>query len=58
MPHHEHASRGRKTLLGPPEQAVSDVFQRFSSASHSVLGRVVPDIPAFCCELVGAVAEK
>jgi hypothetical protein len=55
---HEHTSRGREVLSGPPEQAVSDVFQRFSTASHSVWGRVVPDIPAFCRELVAAFAEK
>jgi hypothetical protein len=33
------------------------VFQRFSTYSHSVWGRVVPDIPAFCRELVAALAE-
>ena len=34
-----------------------DALRRFPSTSHSVWGRVVPDIPAFCRELVAALAE-
>jgi hypothetical protein len=34
------------------------VLAQFSTASHSVWGRVVPDIPAFCRELVAALAEQ
>jgi hypothetical protein len=39
--------------------AVGDVCQRlFSSPLHLVLGRVVPDIPDFCRELVAALADE
>jgi hypothetical protein len=38
--------------------AVKDVFQPFSIVSHLVWGRVVPDIPDFCRELVAALAEE
>jgi hypothetical protein len=41
-----------------PEQAIGDVFRRFSITSHLVWGRVVPDIPDFCRELVAAIAEE
>jgi hypothetical protein len=44
--------------LGPPEMAVGDVFRRLSTTSHSVWGRVVPDIPAFCRKLVAALAAE
>ncbi|HEX2182813.1 MAG TPA: hypothetical protein VHH10_11050 [Rubrobacteraceae bacterium] len=44
--------------MGPPERAVGDVSGRFSGTSHLVWGRVVPDIPAFCGELVAALAEE
>ena len=44
--------------MEPPEKAVGDVFLHFSAASHSVWGRVVPDIPDFCRELVAALAEE
>jgi hypothetical protein len=37
---------------------IKDEFQRFPTASHSVWGRVVPDIPVFCRELVAALAEQ
>jgi hypothetical protein len=40
------------------EKPVGDVFDRLSTASHLVWGRVVPDIPAFCRELVAALAEQ
>ena len=53
-----HTSWERGSLLGPLEQAVGDVLRRFSTTSHSVWGRVVPDIPAFCRELVAALAEQ
>jgi hypothetical protein len=39
-------------------RAQSGVFRRFSTYSDSVWGRVVPDIPAFCRELVAALAEQ
>jgi len=44
--------------LGPFEDMVGDVFQRLSITSYSVWGRVVPDIPEFCRELVAALAEE
>jgi hypothetical protein len=44
-------------LLGQPESAAGDLFQCFSTTLYSVWGRVVPDILAFCRELVAALAE-
>ncbi len=53
----EHTNRNS----GGPEtlscKAVGDVFWRFLATSHLVWGRVVPDIPDFCRELVAALAE-
>ena len=40
------------------KKSVEDVPRRFSTISHSVWGRVVPDIPDFCRELVAALAEE
>ncbi len=40
------------------EEPARDVFGRSSTPLHSVRGRVVPDIPAFCRELVAALAEE
>jgi len=37
--------------------AVGDIYQRFPTASHLVWG-VVADIPAFCRELIAALAEE
>jgi hypothetical protein len=42
----------------PPEKATGDVYQRLPVTSHLVWGRVVPDIPDFCRELVAALAEE
>jgi hypothetical protein len=42
----------------PKGEAIGDVFRGSSSTSHSVWGRVVPDIPAFCRELIAALAEE
>jgi hypothetical protein len=53
----EHTSRGEGDLSGSPAKALGDVLQRFSTISLLVWGRVVPDIPAFCRELVAALAE-
>jgi hypothetical protein len=44
--------------LGPPEKVVGDVSGRLSTAPHLVWGRVVPDIPTFCRELVAALADE
>jgi hypothetical protein len=38
--------------------AVKDAFLGFSTTSHSVWGRVVPDFPDFCRDLVAALAEE
>jgi hypothetical protein len=46
------------SLFGALEKTVRDVFQRFSSTSYLVWGRVVPDIPPFCRELVAALEEQ
>jgi protease I len=35
-----------------------EVFRRFSTTANSVWGRVVPDIPDFCRELVAALADE
>jgi hypothetical protein len=37
---------------------VGDVFQCLACACHGLWGRVVPDIPAFCRELIAALAEE
>ena len=36
---------------------LGDVLRVSTTYGHSVWGRVVPDIPAFCRELVAALAE-
>jgi hypothetical protein len=38
--------------------SVGEVFLHFSTTPHLVWGRVVPDIPDFCRELVAALAEE
>jgi hypothetical protein len=38
--------------------AVGDAFARFSTIPLLVWGRVVPDIPDFCRELVAALDEE
>jgi len=53
-----HTSRRRAIYPELEEEALGDVFQRFSTAPHLVWGRVVPDIPDFCRELVAALAEE
>jgi hypothetical protein len=40
------------------EKSGEDLFQLLSITSHLVWGRVVPDIPEFCRELVAALAEE
>ncbi|HZB08950.1 MAG TPA: hypothetical protein VE525_07555 [Rubrobacter sp.] len=49
---------GERSQSRPPAKAVGDVYQRFSAAFHLVWGRVVPDIPDFCRELIAALAEE
>ena len=43
--------------LEPPEEALGGVSWYYWTTSYSVWGRVVPDIPDFCRELVAALAE-
>jgi hypothetical protein len=40
------------------EKAVGDELTASAATFHLVWGRVVPDIPAFCRELVAALAEQ
>ena len=54
----EHTSRVEEGVSWPPEKALGDALQRFSTIPLLVWGRVVPDIPAFCRELVAALAEQ
>jgi hypothetical protein len=44
--------------LGLPERADGERCGLSATHLHSVWGRVVPDIPAFCRELVAALAEQ
>jgi hypothetical protein len=56
-----HTSTHTSRRLGPfqaAQEIVGDVSRRLSPAFHSVWGRVVPDIPDFCRELVAALAEE
>ena len=56
--HQQPHQPGKSGLLGPSEKAVEDVFRGYSGTSHSVWGRVVEAILAFCRELVAALAEE
>ena len=55
---YEHTSRSRGTMQAPLENPLGYLFQHFSTPCHSVWGRVVPDIPDFCRELIAALAEE
>jgi hypothetical protein len=55
---HKHTSRPRAIYPEQEEESVEDVSRRLSPAFHMVWGRVVPDIPDFCRELVAALAEE
>jgi hypothetical protein len=44
-------------MVGRPRNAFEDVLGGFWTTLYLVWGRVVPDIPAFCRELVAALAE-
>jgi len=44
--------------LGSSEKPGEDLFQLLSITSHPVWGRLVPDIPDICRELVAALAEE
>jgi hypothetical protein len=53
-----HTSQGRTLGHALSRGPAGDLFQCFSTTSHSAWGRVVPDIPDFCRELVAALAEQ
>jgi hypothetical protein len=53
-----HTSRRRRPIRALLEEAGGDALRRVSSTSHLVWGRVVPDIPDFCRELVAALADE
>jgi hypothetical protein len=44
--------------LGSSEERVGEGLESPEAALHLVWGRVVADIPAFCRELVAALAEQ
>src|SRR5829696_7870509 len=52
----EHVSRKKRECSRVFPRVVGDMFQRPSTTLHLVWGRVVPDIPDFCRELVAALA--
>jgi hypothetical protein len=53
--HTSHLRATRPTLL---EKAASKEFKASATHLHLVWGRVVPDIPDFCRELVAALVEE
>jgi hypothetical protein len=55
--HQQSHQWGRAIYLELEEKSVKDAYQCFSPTSHLVWGRVVPDIPDFCRELMDALAE-
>jgi hypothetical protein len=48
----------KRRYLTVLEKALGEVFGLLATSLHSVWGRVVPDIPTFCRELVAALAEQ
>ncbi len=54
----EHTSRGDRAIRGYLRVPLGDVIGLPVTYFHSVWGRVVEDIPAFCRELVAALAEQ
>jgi len=57
-PYQQAHQPGELSLWGPSEKSVGDVFQCRLTASHLVWGRVVPDMPDFCHELVAALPRS
>ena len=49
---------GKSDRLVPPEKAVGVGVRTSAIVSLLVWGRVVPDIPAFCRELIAALTER
>jgi hypothetical protein len=54
----DHTSSLRAISPEPQGEAVERVSRRYSNARPLVWGRVVPDIPDFCRELVAALAGE
>jgi hypothetical protein len=53
----EHTSRGEGVFSSRSRRSLGEALWHSRTTSRSVWGRVVPDIPAFCRELVAALAE-
>jgi hypothetical protein len=53
-----HTSQGRRAIRGHLTSPFRDGFETSDPHLRLVWGRVVPDIPAFCRELVAALAEQ
>jgi hypothetical protein len=53
----EHTNQGRGAIQGYLRMPLRDVLGLSVTHIHLVWGRVVPDIPEFCRELVAALAE-
>jgi hypothetical protein len=54
----KHTSRQRCLFISHERSSPRTFTDRISTISHLVWGRVVPDIPDFCRELVAALAEE
>ena len=53
-----HTSQGRGPIISVDREAPRRRIRISLEHSHSVWGRVVPDIPDFCRELVSALADE
>ena len=53
-----HTSRGSGAIHGHLRMPLGDAIGLPATQLHMVWGRVVPDIPHFCRELVAALAEE
>jgi hypothetical protein len=54
---HPHASGEGEAFRGWPRWSSNAGSSRLGTSLHSVWGRIVPDIPDFCRELVAALAD-
>jgi hypothetical protein len=53
-----HTSRGSGANRGHLRMPLGDAIGLPATQLHSVWGRMVPDVPDFCRELVAALAEE
>jgi len=58
MPHQPLHQPKKADLSESPEKPFGDVFRHLSDTRHLVWACVVPDIPAFCRELVADIAGE